>query len=67
MKSLVLSVSPNTSTDRVSVVDGYVPGEPSRTLFSFDQAGGSGAHATGVVHELGGNARSIVLLGRLQS
>lgn len=63
MKSLVLSVSPNTSTDRVSVVERFVPGEPSRTILSFDQAGGSGAHATGVVEELGGKARSLVLLG----
>lgn len=63
MKSLVLSVSPNTSTDRVSVVERFVPGEPARTILSFDQAGGSGAHATGVVEELGGDARSLVLLG----
>ncbi|MBK8024724.1 MAG: hypothetical protein IPK19_25695 [Chloroflexi bacterium] len=63
MKSLVLSVSPNTSTDRVSVVERFTPGEPVRTILSFDQAGGSGAHATGVVVQLGGDARSIVLLG----
>lgn len=63
MKSLVLSMSPNTSTDRVSVVERFVPGEPARTILSFDQAGGSGAHATGVVQQLGGDARSIVLLG----
>ena len=43
MKSLVFSVSPNTSTDRISVVDNFVAGEPSRTVLSFDQAGGSGA------------------------
>lgn len=63
MKSLVLSVSPNTSTDRVSVVERFVPGEPARTTLSFDQAGGSGAHATGVVQELGGDACSLVVLG----
>lgn len=63
MKSLVLSVSPNTSIDRISVVENFVAGEPVRTLFSFDQAGGSGAHATGIVQELGGDARSLVLLG----
>lgn len=63
MKSLVLSVSPNTSTDRVSVVERFVPGEPARTILSFDQAGGSGAHSTGVVEELGGAACSLVLLG----
>jgi 1-phosphofructokinase family hexose kinase len=40
-----------------------VAGEPARTILSFDQAGGSGAHATGVVHQLGGNACSLVLLG----
>lgn len=63
MKSLVVSVSPNTSTDRVSVVENFIPGEPSRTILSFDQAGGSGAHATGVVHQLGGAACSLVVLG----
>jgi len=63
MKSLVLSISPNTSTDRISVVDNFIPGEPSRTLLSFDQAGGSGAHATGVVQQLGGGACSLVVLG----
>ena len=63
MKSLVLSVSPNTSTDRVSVVERFVPGEPARSILSFDQAGGSGAHATGVVQELGGDSCSLVLLG----
>lgn len=63
MKSLVLSVSPNASTDRVSVVDGFIPGMPARTILSFDQAGGSGAHATGVVQQLGGDACSLVLLG----
>lgn len=63
MKPLVLSLSPNTSTDRVSVVEHFVPGEPARTILSFDQAGGSGAHATGVVEELGGEACSLVLLG----
>lgn len=63
MKSLVLSVSPNTSTDRISVVDNFIPGEPSRTVLSFDQAGGSGAHATGVVHQLGGESCSLVVIG----
>jgi 1-phosphofructokinase family hexose kinase len=63
MKSLVLSVSPNTSTDRVSVVENFIPGDPSRTILSFDQAGGSGAHATGVVQQLGGEACSLVVLG----
>ncbi len=63
MKSLILSLSPNTSTDRVSVVERFVPGEPARTILSFDQAGGSGAHSTGVVQELGGEACSLVLLG----
>ena len=63
MKSLVLSVSPNTSTDRISVVENFVPGEPSRTLFSFDQAGGSGAHATDIAQQLGGDTRTLVLLG----
>lgn len=63
MKSLIVSVSPNTSTDRVSIVENWVPGEPARTLLSFDQAGGSGAHSTGVVQQLGGDACSIVLLG----
>lgn len=63
MKSLVLSVSPNTSIDRISVVENFVAGEPVRTLFSFDQAGGSGAHATGIVQQLGGDACSLVLLG----
>lgn len=63
MKSLVLSVSPNTSTDRVSVVENFIPGEPARTILSFDQAGGSGAHASGVVQQLGGDGCAIVLLG----
>ncbi len=53
MSARVVCVSPNTSTDRVSIVDGFEVGGTFRTVASFDQAGGSGSHAQAWVVELG--------------
>jgi 1-phosphofructokinase len=63
MSGPIVCVSPNTSTDRVSIVEGFVPGGTFRTVDSFDQAGGSGSHAASVVAELGGEALAIVAIG----
>lgn len=63
MSGRVVCVSPNTSTDRVSIVDGFELGGTFRTVASFDQAGGSGSHAASVVVELGGDALAIVATG----
>ncbi len=63
MSGRIITVSPNTSTDRVSVVDGFTVGGTFRTVHSFDQAGGSGAHAASVATELGGDALAIAAIG----
>jgi 1-phosphofructokinase family hexose kinase len=63
MDGEVVTVSPNTSTDRISIIDGFVPGGTFRTVRSFDQAGGSGAHAASTVVELGGRALAIAAVG----
>lgn len=63
MSGRIITVSPNTSTDRVSVVDGFAVGGTFRTVYSFDQAGGSGAHAASVATELGGDALAIAAIG----
>lgn len=63
MRDLVLAVSPNTSTDRISVVRGFHAGATLRTRWSFDQAGGSGTHAAGVVTQLGGASTAIAVIG----
>ena len=60
---MILTISPNTSTDRVYVVSGFRPGATMRSHLSFDQAGGSGAHVSGVVGQLGGESRALVVLG----
>ncbi len=60
---MILTVSPNTSTDRVYVVSGFKSGATLRSHLSFDQAGGSGAHVSGVVVQLGGSSTAIVVLG----
>ncbi len=63
MRDLVLAVSPNTSTDRISVVRGFHPGATLRTRHSFDQAGGSGTHAAGVITQLGGASVAVAVIG----
>jgi len=63
MSGTIVTVSPNTSTDRIAIVDGFAVGGTCRTVRSFDQAGGSGAHAASVVVELGGEALAIVAIG----
>jgi 1-phosphofructokinase family hexose kinase len=63
MSDTIVTVSPNTSTDRIAIVDGFEIGGTCRTVRSFDQAGGSGAHAASVVVELGGEALAIVAIG----
>ena len=63
MTSRIVCVSPNTSTDRISVISGFATGGTFRTVRSFDQAGGSGTHAAYVIDELGGSSHSIVMLG----
>lgn len=63
MTGPVVCVSPNTSTDRVSIINGFEPGGTFRTIRSFDQAGGSGTHAARVIGELGGEAVAVVAIG----
>lgn len=63
MRDYVLAVSPNTSTDRISVVRGFHVGATLRTQRSFDQAGGSGTHAAGVIAQLGGNSIAVAVVG----
>jgi len=63
MSSRIVTVSPNTSTDRIAIVEGFALGGTCRTVHRFDQAGGSGAHAASVVVELGGDALAIAAIG----
>lgn len=65
MRPLVVTVSPNPSVDRIAVIRDFRSVRPSRTVRAFHQAGGSGVHASGVILELGGATRAIVLLGGL--
>lgn len=63
MSTRIVTVSPNTSTDRIAIVEGFAVGGTCRTVDRFDQAGGSGAHAASVAVELGGDALAIVAIG----
>jgi 1-phosphofructokinase family hexose kinase len=60
---MILSVTPNIALDRLVVVSGFQPGRQSRARFGFNQAGGSGVHATAVIQALGGESRAIGFLG----
>ncbi|HVN53297.1 MAG TPA: 1-phosphofructokinase family hexose kinase [Anaerolineaceae bacterium] len=60
---MILTVSPNPALDRVHVVRGFRPGEQSRALRAFLQAGGSGVHAAAVAQRLGGDTLALGLLG----
>lgn len=60
---MILTVSPNVALDRVRVIRGFQPGTQSRALFEFLQPGGSGVHASSVIHSLGGESIALGLLG----
>jgi 1-phosphofructokinase family hexose kinase len=60
---VIVTVSPNIALDRVAVVQGFRPGQTSRAIRSFTQAGGSGVHASQVVQQLGGQTIALGLAG----
>jgi 1-phosphofructokinase family hexose kinase len=60
---VIITVSPNIALDRVAVVRGFRPGQTSRTIHSFTQAGGSGVHASHVIQRLGGQTIALGILG----
>jgi 1-phosphofructokinase family hexose kinase len=60
---MILSVTPNIALDRVVVVQGFHVGWQSRARLGFNQAGGSGVHATAVIQAFGGESRAIGFLG----
>jgi 1-phosphofructokinase family hexose kinase len=60
---MILSVTPNIALDRVVVTPGFQPGRQSRARFGFNQAGGSGVHASAVIQAFGGQSRATGFLG----
>lgn len=60
---MIVTVSPNIALDRVAVVRGFRPGQTSRAIHSFTQAGGSGVHASHIIQQLGGQTITLGILG----
>ncbi|MBI1877971.1 MAG: hypothetical protein HYR94_07055 [Chloroflexi bacterium] len=60
---MIVTVSPNIALDRVAVVRGFRPGQTSRAIHSFTQAGGSGVHASHVIQQLGGQTIALGMVG----
>lgn len=60
---MIITVSPNIALDRVVVGRGFRPGQTSRAIHSFTQAGGSGVHASHIIQQLGGQTIALGLLG----
>jgi 1-phosphofructokinase family hexose kinase len=60
---MILTVSPNPALDRVHITQGFQPGDQSRAVRTFLQAGGSGMHAAHVAQALGVRALAMGILG----
>lgn len=60
---MIVTVSPNLALDRVAVVRGFQPGQTSRAIRTFTQAGGSGVHASHIIQQLSGQTIALGILG----
>ncbi len=63
MSSIILTITPNPSIDRLAVIRNYQVGAIHRPERTFKVAGGKGLHVSRTIRQLGGDVAAAVLVG----